>query len=259
MGFWPPRWWFESTPGIQIASMETILEVEHLAKCFGKVCALRGVSFSLSPGEILGVVGPNGAGKTTLINCLLGLVLPTSGKIRYFGRDFLKNRSEILRRVNFASSYVALPLSLTLEENLMVYAHLYQIKEPHRKVAQVLKLFGLYEKRKRRTRTLSSGQMMRLCLAKALLNDPQVLLLDEPTAGLDPEIAQKTRKLIVAYTRRQATAILFTSHNLAEVERISDRILILQKGEVKALGRVPELLRKFGVQSLEELYFRLAA
>ncbi len=238
--------------------METVLEVEELTKCFGKVCALKKISFSLHVGEILGVVGPNGAGKTTLINCLLGLVLPTAGKICYFKKDLFHNRSQILKKVNFASSYVALPLSLTLEENLLVYAHIYELKAPRARVEEALKTFGLYEKRKQRTRTLSSGQMMRLCLAKALLNRPQVLLLDEPTAGLDPEIAQKTRELILSYTRREKTAVIFTSHNLSEVELISDRILILQKGQLKALGRVSELLKKFGAQNLEELYFQLA-
>jgi len=239
--------------------MHTVLEVEDLTKCFGKICALKGISFTLCSGEILGVVGPNGAGKTTLINCLLGLVLPTSGKIRYFGKDFFRNRSQILTKVNFASSYVALPLSLTLEENLLVYAHLYGLREPRERVAEVLKIFGLYEKRKRRTRTLSSGQMMRLCLAKALLNHPRVLLLDEPTAGLDPEVAQKTRDLILNYARQERTAVLFTSHNLAEVERISSRILVLQKGQIRALGKIAKLLEEFEAESLEELYFRLAA
>ncbi len=237
--------------------METVLEVQELSKFFGKICALKRVSFSLFSGEILGIIGPNGAGKTTLINCLLGLVSPTSGKILYFGKDFFKNRSWILSRINFASNYVALPLSLTVEENLLVYAYLYGIKKPQDQVAEMLRIFELHEKRKKRTRTLSSGQMMRLCLAKAFLNSPRILLLDEPTAGLDPEIAQKTHRLISSYARQKEMAVLFTSHNLTEVERISDRILILQNGKVKALGKVPELLKEFGSQSLEELYFGL--
>ncbi len=239
--------------------MKAVLEVKGLTKRFGHLYALREVSFSLYPGEVLGIVGPNGAGKTTLINCLLGLVLPSKGEIFYFGLEFFRNRSEILEKINFASSYVALPLSLTLEENLLVYAHLYGLKHPRKQIHTLLKLFGLYEKRQRRTRTLSSGQMMRLCLAKALLNDPLVLLLDEPTAGLDPEMAQKTRDLIISYARKQKSAVLFTSHNLFEVERISDRILILQSGRIRALGKVPELLAQFGVNTLEELYFRLAS
>ncbi len=237
--------------------MKAILEVRDLEKSFGRVRALDQVSFSLAPGEILGIVGPNGAGKTTLINCLLGLVLPSRGRIFYFGLELFANRSLILEKVNFASSYVALPLSLTLEENLLVYAHLYGVQHPKGKVLELLELFGLAEIRHKRTRSLSSGQMMRLCLAKALLNEPQVLLLDEPTAGLDPEMAQKTRELISAYARRQKTAVIFTSHNLYEVERLCDRILILFKGRIQGLGKISELLETFRVNSLEELYFRL--
>lgn len=237
--------------------MDTVLEVENLSKKFSTSWALKDVSFSLYRGEILGIVGPNGAGKTTLINCLLGLILPTSGTIKYFGLSFSRYRSQVLEKVNFASNYVGLPLSLTLEENLLVYAHLYHLKNTKEKISELLKLFGLWEKRKQRTRTLSSGQMMRLCLAKALLNDPQILLLDEPTAGLDPEIARETRDLLLKLSHEQNTSIIITSHNLAEIERISDRLLILQKGQIKALGTTEELLKKFEAQSLEELYFRL--
>ncbi|OAG27371.1 ABC transporter ATP-binding protein [Thermodesulfatator autotrophicus] len=237
--------------------MDTILEVKNLSKKFGAFWALKDVSFTLYEGEILGILGPNGAGKTTLINCLLGLVLPTEGRINYFGLPFPKYRSKVLEKVNFASNYVGLPLSLTLEENLLVYAHLYRLKNPKEKISELLKLFGLWEKRKLRTRTLSSGQMMRLCLAKALLNEPRILLLDEPTAGLDPEIARDTRSLLQSLSHEKNTSIIITSHNLSEIERISDRVLVLQKGQVKALGTKEELLKSFEAKSLEDLYFRL--
>ncbi len=237
--------------------MDDVLRVEDLSKSFNGLKALTKVSFSLRAGEILGVVGPNGAGKTTLINCLLGLVTPTSGRILYFGYDLFQERPKVLRQVNFASNYVALPLSLTLRENLKVYAHLYEVPSPEERIREVLELFGLWQRRNEPTRRLSSGQMMRLCLAKALLNRPRVLLLDEPTAGLDPEVAHRTRELLRELKHSWGLSVLITSHNLYEIEEISDRVLIIQGGEIKALGRVEELLSRFAVEDLEELYFRL--
>ncbi len=237
--------------------MDDVLRVEDLNKSFNGLKALTKVSFSLRAGEILGVVGPNGAGKTTLINCLLGLVTPTSGRILYFGYDLFQERPKVLRQVNFASNYVALPLSLTLRENLKVYAHLYEVPSPEERIREVLELFGLWQRRNEPTRRLSSGQMMRLCLAKALLNRPRVLLLDEPTAGLDPEVAHRTRELLRELKHSWGLSVLITSHNLYEIEEISDRVLIIQGGEIKALGRVEELLSRFAVEDLEELYFRL--
>jgi ABC-2 type transport system ATP-binding protein len=237
--------------------MQPVLEVRSLSKSFGEILALDNLTFSLFPGEILGIVGPNGAGKTTLINCLLGLVEPTSGQILYFGLDFFRNRSWVLEKINFASNYVALPLSLTLEENLKVYACLYRVPSPRSRIEEVLRLFGLWERRSEPTRRLSSGQMMRLCLAKALLNHPRVLLLDEPTAGLDPEVAHKTRDLLRRLAKERGLSVLITSHNLYEMEEISDRVLVLQNGQRKALGQIEELLSAFGVQDLEDLYFKL--
>ncbi len=237
--------------------MECVLRVESLSKSFDGVPALLNVSFELKAGEILGVVGPNGAGKTTLINCLLGLVTPSGGRILYFGLDLFRERSRVLQQVNFASNYVALPLSLTLRENLRVYAHLYQVPSPEERIKEVLELFGLWHRRDEPARKLSSGQMMRLCLAKALLNRPRVLLLDEPTAGLDPEVAHRTRELLKDLRRSSGLSVLITSHNLHEIEEISDRLLIIQAGQVRAFGRVSELLARFGVEDLEDLYFRL--
>ena len=239
--------------------MEEVLCVEGLHKSFDGLVALSEVSFRLRAGEILGVVGPNGAGKTTLINCLLGLVTPSRGRIVYFGRDLFEERTEVLKQVNFASNYVSLPLSLTLRENLRVYAHLYEVSSPEERIREVLELFGLWERRDEPTRRLSSGQMMRLCLAKALLNRPRVLLLDEPTAGLDPEVAHRTRDLLRRLRRSWKLSVLITSHNLHEIEEISDRILILEAGRVRALGEVSELLKSFHVEDLEELYFRLVS
>ena len=239
--------------------METVLEVRNLVKDFGGTRALSGVSFVLSRREFLGIIGPNGAGKTTLLNCLLGLITPTAGEIRFFGLRLESNRTRILSRINFASNYVGLPLSLTVFENLVVYGLLYGVSEIKARAEQLLKLFGLWDMRNQKTRHLSSGQMMRLCLAKALINDPEVLLLDEPTAGLDPEIAERVRKLIKDYQREKGLAVIFTSHNLHEMEELSDRVILLHKGQILAEGPPRELCRGFGARNLEETFFKALA
>ena len=239
--------------------METVLEVRNLVKDFGGTRALSGISFVLSRREFLGIIGPNGAGKTTLLNCLLGLITPTAGEIRFFGLRLESNRTRILSRINFASNYVGLPLSLTVFENLVVYGLLYGVSEIKARAEQLLKLFGLWDMRNQKTRHLSSGQMMRLCLAKALINDPEVLLLDEPTAGLDPEIAERVRKLIKDYQREKGLAVIFTSHNLHEMEELSDRVILLHKGQILAEGPPRELCRGFGARNLEETFFKALA
>jgi len=236
--------------------METVLEVKNLIKEFHGYKALSGVSFTLSKGEFLGIIGPNGAGKTTLLNCLLGLVTPTSGEIRFFGLKLESHAVSILSRINFASNYVGLPLSLTVFENLLVYGLLYEVPKLKARIEYLLKLFDLWEMRNEKTRHLSSGQMMRLCLAKALINEPEILLLDEPTAGLDPEIAEKVRRLIKDYQKEKKLAVIFTSHNLDEIEELSDRILFLHKGRILAEGTPKELCKKLKVKALKEAYFK---
>ena len=242
-----------------------IIEARGLGKSFEPgVFALKTVSFSLSRGLILGILGPNGAGKTTLIHLLLGLIIPTEGEILVFGEKLsgpegisAQARTRILRRMNFASNYVSLPLGLTLWENLMVYALMYEVPSPRERCAQVLKLFDLYDLKDKRAKTLSSGQMMRLCLAKALINDPQMLLLDEPTAGLDPEIARKTRQLLVSLSRQKGLSVIYTSHNLWEMQEVSDRVLFLKKGEVILEGEGRDVLGSYEAGSLEELFFKV--
>ncbi len=235
--------------------MERVLEVISLTKIFDGKYALDGVSFSLRKGEFLAVIGPNGAGKTTLLNCILGLVRPTSGRIIAFGLELERHRKEVLRHMNFASNYVGLPLSLTVMENLTVYGLLYRVRDIKRKAEELLKLLGIWELRDHKTRHLSSGQMMRLCLAKALLNDPRILLLDEPTAGLDPEIAARVRALIKEFQTSRGLSVVFTSHNLAEVEDLSDRVIFLYEGRILAEGSPEELCRAFGAKDLEEAFF----
>jgi len=234
-----------------------VLDVKDLTKTFDGVLALKGVSFSLKRGEILGVLGPNGAGKTTLIHLILGLIVPTGGEVRIFGKELRKNRTKTLSRMNFASNYASLPLTLTPFENLMVYAHMYGVERPRERSVECLKLFGLYEMKDRMSRSLSSGQLMRLSLAKALINNPEILLLDEPTSGLDPEIAKKTRELLKDLSRAKGLSVLYTSHNLREIEEVSDRVIFLKAGEIIMTGSSGELLGKYKVESLEELFFKV--
>ncbi|MDA8171540.1 MAG: ABC transporter ATP-binding protein [Nitrospiraceae bacterium] len=245
--------------GPDAGPLMAVIEVEGLGKSFEKgIFALKGVSFSLSRGQILGILGPNGAGKTTLIHLLLGLIIPTEGEIRVFGERLSpKTRGRILGRMNFASNYVSLPLALTLWENLMVYAHMYEVPSPRPKCAEVLRMFELYHLKDKHTKSLSSGQMMRLCLAKALINDPEILLLDEPTAGLDPEIARKTRHLLVELSRQRGLSVVYTSHNLWEMQEVSDRVLFLMAGEALLEGPWREVLGKYEAGSLEELFFKI--
>ncbi|RME69687.1 MAG: ABC transporter ATP-binding protein [Nitrospirae bacterium] len=234
---------------------EVVLEVRGLKKHFGNTEALKGVSLYLSRGEVLGILGPNGAGKTTLINILLGLIKPDEGSIRYFGMDFKRHRSEILQRVNFGSTYVALPYSLTLIENLRVYARIYGATDE--RCESLLKEFGLYHLKDKTARHLSTGQMTRLCLAKALINEPDVLLLDEPTAGLDPEIARQTRKTILKMVKEKALSVVYTSHNLREMEEVASRVVFLKEGAIIAEGPKEELLKNTGTSSLEDFFFEV--
>ena len=236
-----------------------IVEIEGLGKSFEPGSyALRNISFSLSRGQILGILGPNGAGKTTLIHMILALILPTEGTIRIFGKVLSPStRTDILRRMNFASNYVFLPQTLTLWENLMVYAIMYEVPDPSKKCAEALRMFGLYDKRNKRAKTLSSGQMMRLCLSKAMINDPEVLLLDEPTAGLDPEIARKTRRILVELSREKGLSVIYTSHNLWEMQEVSGRVLFLYEGKALLEGPPAELIGRYDVKNLEELFFKV--
>lgn len=231
-----------------------ILKAKGIKKLFNGVCALDNVSFELKKAEVLGVIGPNGAGKTTLIHILLGLITPDDGYVEVLGKEFSKHREEILQHMNFASSYVGLPLSLTPWENLYIYALIYNVDEPQKKCRQMLELFELIDVSNQPSRRLSSGQMMRLALAKCMINDPRILLLDEPTASLDPEIALRIRKLLKRICVERGISIVYTSHNLRDIEEISDRILFLEKGRVVAIEEKSDLIKRYG--TLEGFFFR---
>lgn len=198
--------------------------------------AVNDISFTIRQGEIVGLLGPNGAGKTTTIQMLLGTLTPSSGTITYFGKDFATHRSEILNQVTFASAYVKLPSKLTIYENLEIFARLYSVPSQERaaRIEKFLKMFDLWHIRSKFTGELSAGQMTRVMLAKAFIPHPKIVLLDEPTASLDPDIAQEVRSFVVEQKKQEGLAVLFTSHNMDEVTQVCDRVLVLQQGTIIA-------------------------
>jgi ABC-2 type transport system ATP-binding protein len=235
-----------------------VLEAADVRKKFDGHVAVDGVSFRVEPGETVGLLGPNGAGKTTLIHMLLGLILPSEGSIRIFGLEMPERRQEILARSNFSSAYVQMPLSLTPRQNLEVFARLYGVERSSRRVSELLERFALEDHADRPTRALSSGQISRLNLAKSLLNSPELLLLDEPTASMDPDMADKTRAILGEYRRERKMTVLYTSHNMREVETLATRVLFIHKGRIAAEGSPKELAARFGEGDLEKMFLRIA-
>lgn len=223
--------------------MSKVLEVKNLTKKFGKFTAVDNISFSIGSGEVLGVLGPNGAGKTTTIQMLLGVMEPVTGEIRYFGKEFNSHRSEILKEINFASTYISLPENFTVYEILNLFARLYEIDKRDLRIKKLLNEFQLEHLIKRRYDDLSAGEKTRLVLTKAFLNYPKIILLDEPTASLDPEIAKIVRDFLKKQQKEYNVSILLTSHNMSEVEELCDNILILNHGKVVDTG-TPEILVK---------------
>ena len=235
-----------------------ILEADRLVKTFGTSTALDGLSFTLAEGESLGLLGVNGAGKTTAMNLLLGLTTPTSGMVRIFGLDLWKHRIEILRQVNFSSAYTALPSNLLVWQNLTVFAKLYGVARPKQRIEELLELLDITHLRKSVTGTLSAGESTRVNLAKALLNKPRLLLLDEPTASLDPDIADRVRKLLRKLQHENGLSILYTSHNMRDIHEVCDRLIFLHGGKVLAEGTPDLIAEKFNRSSLEDLFIGVA-
>lgn len=215
-----------------------ILQVNNLTKKFGPPAggftAVDNISFDLKEGEILGLLGPNGAGKTTTIDMLLGLTKPTTGEVKMFGLPFEENREKILKQMNFSAAYVNLPWRLKVWENLYTFGRLYEVENYKEKIEILIKEFKLSDLRDKLTDSLSSGQLTRLYLCKAFVNNPRLLLLDEPTAFLDPDISDLVRKYILNKVKTKKTSVLFTSHNMAEVTEICDRVIFLNKGKIVA-------------------------
>jgi len=234
------------------------IKVENLAKRFGDVVAVENLSFDARKGEIVGLLGGNGAGKTTTISMILGLLIPTSGSLEVLGTDMLRHRYRVLPRINFSSPYVDLPKRLTSRENLMVYAKLYGVPDPARRLGELaadLDIDGLLD---RRFGELSSGQKTRVSLAKSLLNEPDLLLLDEPTASLDPDTADWVRAYLKDFQEKKGATILLASHNMAEVERLCDQVVMMKQGSIVDRDSPAGLLKKYGRATLEEVFLDIA-
>jgi len=238
--------------------MTAILEVNNLVKKFGNFVAVDGISFKMEEGTITGLLGPNGAGKTTTIQMILDIISPTSGEIKIFGKPMHRHRDEILSKMNFSSPYVHLPNTLKVWENLYTFARLYGIKDIKGKIGELSKQFDLEELLPKMTSQLSSGQLTRLNMAKAMLNEPKLLLLDEPTASLDPDIADRTRMIFKKLQKENGISILYTSHNMEEVEEICDRVIFIQRGKVKDEGTPDELIKKYGHKDLNDVFLTIA-
>lgn len=223
-----------------------VLEVNKLTKIYGSYRAVDGVSFTIRKGEVLGLLGPNGAGKSTTIQMLVGITLPSSGTVKYFGQDFKANPKDSLRRINFASAYNTLQGRMSVRENLIVFAGLYGVKKPKQKIEELLDYFEIQDLASHRYWDLSAGERTRVNLAKSLLNDPELILMDEPTASLDPDIADKTLTLIEELRSSRQLSILFTSHNMAEVERVCDYVIFLDHGKIVSEDTPTGHIKQFG-------------
>ncbi len=234
------------------------IQVDHLVKRYGDITAVDDVSFGVPRGGTTALLGGNGAGKTTTLSMLLGILLPTSGRIRVLDENMLTHRHRVLPRVNFSSPYVDLPHRLTVRENLTVYAHLYAVPQPVRRIDLLARQFELTDLLSRPAGKLSAGQKTRVALAKALLNEPELLLLDEPTASLDPDTADWVRGMFKDYQKRTGATLLLASHNMTEVERLCDDVVMMKDGRIVDTGSPQTLLDRYGRSTLEDVFLDIA-
>ena len=237
--------------------MVNSLEIINLSKAYDAKEAVKNISFKLSQNEIVGILGPNGCGKTTTIGMILGLLKPTSGKILINGIEIESHRVKLLNKLNFISPYIELPKKLTVRQNLEVYGRLYDVNKLKIKIDYLCEKLRLYEFINKITGELSSGQKNRVSLAKSIINDPEVLLLDEPTASLDPETGDFVRSFLEEYQREKKTSILLASHNMSEVERLCSSVLMMNKGAIIDQGTPGELINKHGRKNMEEVFLKL--
>ena len=238
--------------------MKNLVEVKDLKKSYDLKEAVRGISFKIKDNEILGLLGPNGSGKTTTIGMILGLLKPSNGEIIIDGKKIEDNRIEILKKINFISPYIELPKKLTVKQNLIVYGKLYSVPDIKKRIEYLSEKLRLEDLLNRITGELSSGQKNRVSLAKALINNPKVLLLDEPTASLDPEIGDFVRTFLENYKKEKKISILLASHNMNEVTRLCKSILMMKDGIIIDSGSPEELINKHGRQNLEEVFLKLS-
>ena len=224
------------------------IEIKNLNKKYNKVEAVKNINFVINKKSIVGLLGPNGCGKTTTIGMMLGLIKPSSGGVYVNGQNIEseKNRTKILEKMNFISPYVELPKKLTVEENLKVYGKMYGVNNLQEKISDLMNQLNLFDFRKRKTGELSSGQKNRVSLAKALINDPEILLLDEPTASLDPDVGDYIRTYLENFAYKKGTTILLASHNMNEVERLCNEIMMMKNGEIIDKGTCDDLIKKHG-------------
>jgi len=234
------------------------IEINNLSKQYRNTLAVKNINFKINKGAIIGLLGPNGCGKSTTIGMMLGLIKPTSGTVVINGQNIENNRTSLLEKMNFISPYVELPKKLTVEENLKVYGRLYGVKNLKDRIYNVMKKLNLTQFITRKTGELSSGQKNRVSLAKALINDPEILLLDEPTASLDPDVGDYIRKIIEDFAANKGTTILLASHNMNEVERLCDEVMMMKNGEIIDKGKSIDLIDKHGRKNLEEVFLKIA-
>lgn len=237
--------------------MNTLVSVNNLSKNFSSFEAVKEISFSINENEILGLLGPNGCGKTTTIGMMLGLLKPTSGEVIINGLNVEKNRINLLKKMNFISPYIELPKKLTVKENLMVYGKLYSVHGINNRIDYLAETLRLSEFINKKTGELSSGQKNRVSLAKAVVNDPDILLLDEPTASLDPETGDFVRTFIEKISSEKKMSILLASHNMNEVKRLCKSILMMKDGKIIDRGTPSEIINKHGKKNLEEVFLKL--
>ena len=237
--------------------MQNLVEVKNLKKSYGLKEAVKGISFKIKDDEILGLLGPNGSGKTTTIGMMLGLLKPSNGEIIIDGKKIEDNRIEILKKINFISPYIELPKKLTVKQNLIVYGKLYSVSDIKKRIEYLSEKLRLGDLLNKITGELSSGQKNRVSLAKALINKPKVLLLDEPTASLDPEIGDFVRTFLEEYKKEMKISILLASHNMNEVTRLCKSTLMMKDGIIIDSGSPEELISKHGRQNLEEVFLKL--
>jgi ABC-2 type transport system ATP-binding protein len=234
------------------------IAADHLVKVYSGGTAVNGVSFSLPQGSVTGLLGGNGAGKTTTIAMIMGLVMPTSGQVSVLGVDMTRARHRVLHRMNFESPYVDMPMRLTVRQNLRVFGKLYGVMDVEERVEDLAAQLDLVEFLDRPTGKLSAGQKTRVSLAKSLLNRPEVLLLDEPTASLDPDTADWVRTHLENYRRERGATILLASHNMAEVERLCERVIMMKRGKIEDDDTPERLLERYGRENLEEVFLDIA-
>jgi len=237
---------------------DMVIAARGLTKRYDKVLAVDGIDFTVPAGATVGLLGGNGAGKTTTIAMLLGLLLPTSGSIQVLGHDMLRDRFAALARMNFSSPYVSLPHRLTVRENLRIYGHLYNVRHTDERIAQLAEELDLGALLDRPAGQLSAGQKTRVALAKSLINRPELLLLDEPTASLDPDVGDLVRTWLERYRNETGCAILLASHNMAEVERLCSHVLMMKQGRIVDRGSPQDLLDRYGRDDLEEVFLDIA-